>query len=456
MENSILFKQRNVFDYIDGETKKAVFDYAEGYMDFLANSKTERDAVKTAVTMAEKNGYVPYDFGNEIKVGGKYYFNNRGKALYLFKIGTEDIENGIRISAAHIDSPRLDLKQNPLYEDGNMAFFKTHYYGGIKKYQWLAIPLALHGVVCLRNGKTVDLVVGEDDSEPCFYVNDLLPHLGANQMSQKASEFVKGEDLNILVGSVPVEDKEEKSRIKLQVMQALNEKYGFTEEDFLSAELTLVPAYKPRDIGFDRSLIGAYGHDDKVCAYPEITAMFESESSPHTLLCILADKEETGSNGNTGMKSAVFTDIMYEISKALGANYNKVRHNSKCLSADVNAAFDPNFSDVFERQNSSYINGGVVMTKYTGARGKSGTNDASAEYVAFVRNIFDEAGVIWQAGELGKVDAGGGGTVAAYVSERNIDTVDLGVAVISMHSPFEVISKADLYMTYKALLAFNK
>ena len=456
MEQNVLSKQINVYDKIGDRELAKMFKYAKGYCEFLANAKTERDAVKAGIALAEAKGFVPYSFGDKIEVGGKYYMNNRGKALYLFQIGTENIENGIRIAAAHIDSPRLDLKQSPLYEDGGMAFFKTHYYGGIKKYQWLTIPLALHGVVCKKDGTTVDVVIGEDESDPVFYIDDLLPHLGYEQMKKPASEFVSGENLNILIGSIPVKDKEEKERVKLAAMLAINEKYGIVEDDFLSAELTLVPAYKPRDIGFDRSLIGAYGHDDKVCAYPEMTAMFENPDSPHTLMCILADKEETGSNGNTGMKSAIFMDIISEIASAFGANYNTVRNNSKCLSADVNAAFDPNYAEVFEKRNSSYINRGVVMTKYTGARGKSGTNDASAEYVAFVRNIFDENGVIWQAGELGKVDAGGGGTVAAYISEKNIDTVDLGVAVLSMHSPFEVISKADLYMTHKALSAVYK
>lgn len=454
-KENLFYKTKNVFDSADETDKKKIRDYADGYMNYIAVSKTEREAVKESIRLAKENGYVEYSLGDKVVPGGKYYLNNRGKSLYLFKIGTESIENGIRISAAHVDSPRLDLKQNPLYEDSDIAYLKTHYYGGIKKYQWTTIPLALHGVVCLADGSTVDVVIGEDDSDPVLCVSDLLPHLAKDQMSKSLADGVTGESLNLIIGSEPA-DGEGDDRVKLAVMRILNEKYGMTEEDFLSAELTAVPAFKPRDIGLDRSLIGAYGHDDRVCSYPALTALFENPDSPHTLMCILADKEEIGSCGTTGMKVDLFVDLIDEIAISLGADPHKVRANSKCLSADVNSAYDPNYGECFEKKNCSYVGRGVVMTKYTGARGKSGASDASAEYIAFMRGIFARDNVIWQTGELGKVDQGGGGTVAAYVAERNIDTVDLGVAVLSMHAPFEIISKADLYMTHKAFSSFNK
>ena len=455
LKEKLFYDHTNVYQAIDEKELEGINEYAKGYMNFMAKAKTEREAVAEGILMAKAEGFLPYTMGMELTVGGKYYYNNRDKALYLFVIGTENIENGIRISAAHVDSPRLDLKQVPLYEASEMAFFKTHYYGGIKKYQWTTIPLALHGVIYKKDGERVDVIIGEDDEDPVFYINDLLPHLGKDQMKKPLSEAFTGEDLNLLIGSEGVKGETSDS-VKLHVMMLLNEKYGITEADFLSAELTAVPAFKPRYVGFDRSLIAAYGHDDKVCAYPALTALFENKNPEKTLMTILADKEEIGSEGNTGMKSQVFTDIMEEIAKALGGNYHIVKENSKCLSADVNAAFDPNFADVYEKKNSSYINHGIVMTKFTGARGKSGSSDASAEYVSFVRRIFDKHGVIWQTGELGKVDQGGGGTVAAYIAQKNIDTVDLGVAVISMHAPIEVISKADLYMAHKAFSAFNK
>ena len=455
LKGKLFYDHTNVYKAIDEVEKDRMNEYAKGYLSFMAKAKTEREAVAEGIAMAKAEGFVPYTMGMPIERGGKYYYNNRGKALYLFTVGKKSLEEGIRISAAHVDSPRLDLKQVPLYEESEMVFFKTHYYGGIKKYQWTTIPLALHGVIYKKDGERVDVVIGEDDCDPVFYINDLLPHLGKDQMKKSLAEAFTGEDLNILIGSEPVKD-DTKDAVKLNIMILLNEKYGITEADFLSAELTAVPAFKPRYVGFDRSLIAAYGHDDKVCAYPALTALFENPEPEYTLMTILADKEEIGSEGNTGMKCQVFTDIMEEISRAMGANYHVVKENSKCLSADVNAAFDPNFAEVYERKNSSYINHGIVMTKFTGARGKSGSSDASAEYVSFVRNIFDKHGVIWQTGELGKVDQGGGGTVAAYIAQKNIDTVDLGVAVISMHAPIEVISKADLYMAHKAFSAFNK
>ena len=454
-KEKLFYKTKYALDCATADEKAAFQEYAKGYMSFLDAAKTEREAVKESIRLAKEQGYVEYNLGDTVVPNGKYYLNNRGKSLYLFKIGTESVENGIRISAAHVDSPRLDLKQNPLYEDNNIAYLKTHYYGGVKKYQWTAIPLALHGVVCLTDGTTVDVVIGEDDNDPVLCISDLLPHLAKDQMSKTLGEGISGESLNLIIGAEPAEGEGDE-RVKLMVMQILNEKYGMTEEDFLSAELTAVPAFKARDIGLDRALIGAYGHDDRVCSYPALTALFENPDSPHTLMCVLADKEEIGSCGTTGMKVDLFVDLIDEISISLGADPRKVRANSKCLSADVNAAFDPAYAECYEKRNCSFVGRGVVMTKYTGARGKSGSSDASAEFIAFMRQVFAKEDVIWQSGELGKVDQGGGGTVAAYVAERNIDTVDLGVAVLSMHAPFEIISKADLYMTHKAFSAFNK
>ena len=454
LRSSLTYKRKNVYSCVTEEEIEKINEYAKGYCDYLDNAKTEREAVKTSVAIAEANGFVPYNFGDKLEVGGKYYYNTRGKSLYLFRIGSENVEHGIRISAAHIDSPRLDLKPSPVYEEGNMCFFKTHYYGGIKKYQWTAMPLALHGCIITSEGKSIDVCIGEDDNDPIFYINDLLPHLGRDQMAKPASQVIPGEKLNILVGSIPL--GEDSNDIKLGILKILNEKYGIKEDDFLSAEISAVPAFKAREIGFDRSIIGAYGHDDRVCAYPALSAIIETEAPVHTIMAILADKEEIGSGGNTGMRSDIFTDLISEISIAMGANERLVKANSKCLSADVNAAYDPNFAEVYESRNSAFVNCGVVMSKYTGSGGKGGTSDASAEMVAFVRNIFDKEGVIWQSAELGKVDQGGGGTVAVYIASHNIDVVDLGVGVISMHAPYEAISKADLYMTYKAFLAFNK
>jgi len=362
----------------------------------------------------------------------------------------------MKILGAHIDSPRLDIKQNPLYEDTELALMDTHYYGGVKKYQWTAIPLALHGVMVKADGEVVQVRIGEDDTDPVFYINDLLPHLGAKQMTEPLGTAFSGESLNILVGGLPYADDEVSDKIKLTVLSILNEKYGVTEEDFLSAELSLVPAFKARDIGFDRALIGAYGHDDRVCSYPAVTALLDTPDTKHTVMVILADKEEIGSVGITGMQSDVLVDIIFEISTELGKDPILVRSKSMCLSADVTAAYDPNFADVYEKRNSAIISCGTCMSKFTGARGKSSTNDASAEYVGFIRRLFNENGIIWQTAELGKVDAGGGGTVAMYIANHNIDTVDLGVPVISMHAPYEVVSKADVYSTYKAFVAFIK
>lgn len=450
------YTKKNVFEVYDSEKIEKIFSYAEGYKAFLDAAKTEREAVQRGIAMAEAAGFSAYTLGESLKPGDRRYYNNRNKNLFLFRMGEEDLEkDGIRILAAHIDSPRLDLKQIPLYEDSGMSFFKTHYYGGIKKYQWTAIPLALHGVVTTADGKNIDIVIGEDENDPVFYVNDLLPHLAQEQMAKPLSGAIAGEALNILVGGMPFADDKVDNRVKLNVLHILNQKYGITEADFMSAELSAVPAFRARDIGFDRALIGAYGHDDRVCAYPEMTAIFETESR-HTVMSILADKEEVGSAGVSGMQNCFLQDMIELICAARGANPVLVRAHSMCLSADVNAAYDPNFADVYERRNSAMISCGTTMSKYTGARGKSGTSDASAEFVARVRHMFEENGIVWQTSELGKVDGGGGGTVAMFIANMNIDTVDMGVPVISMHAPYEVISKADLYTTHEAFCAFLK
>ncbi len=457
MYEKLSYKKKNIFEEASAEKVKAIFDYNEGYAKYLDDAKTEREAVKVSVEMAKKNGYTEYKLGEKICVGDKKYLDQHGKSLILFKVGENDLEKeGIRILASHIDSPRLDLKQVPMYEEAGMGFLKTHYYGGVKKYQWTAIPLALHGVMVTKDGTVVEVDIGEDDKDPVFYINDLLPHLGQKQSQEPLGSAISGETLNILIGGLPYDDKEVSDKVKLTALSILNEKYGVTEEDFLSAELSLVPAFKARDIGFDRALIAAYGHDDRVCSYPALTALFDSPDTKHTVMVVLADKEEIGSVGLTGMQSDILIDVMKEISRNLSKNEIVVRSKSKCLSADVTACYDPNFADVYEKRNSAMISCGTTMSKYTGSRGKSSTNDASAEYVAFVRRLFEENGVIWQTAELGKVDAGGGGTVAMYIANHNIETVDLGVPVLSMHAPYEVVSKADVYSTYEAFKAFVK
>ncbi len=452
----LAYKKQNYYEVADEKERKAIFDYAEEYKQFLDAAKTEREACEFAVDAAKRSGFTEYRFGDKLKAGDRKYFVNRGKSVVVFRVGTENLEeDGMRVIASHIDAPRIDIKQNPLYEDSGMAFFKTHYYGGIKKYQWTAIPLALHGVIMLKNGEKVTVRVGEDPADPVFYINDLLPHLGGEQMGGSASKLIEGEQLNVLVGGLPYGDREVSEKIKLSVLSVLHERYGVCEEDLLSAELSAVPAYGARDVGLDRALIGAYGHDDRVCAYPALTAVLRNDTR-HTVLAMLVDKEEIGSEGTTGIQCKVYEDLMEEISLALGANFRKVRSASKCLSSDVTAAYDPNFANVYEKMNSAMLSCGTAMCKFTGARGKSGSNDANAEFVGEVRRMFAEGGVVWQTAELGKVDIGGGGTVAKFVAQLNIDTVDLGVPVISMHAPWEVVSKADVYSNYKAFLAFMK
>jgi len=455
LKEELLFKRENGRAKLTAEELEKCDEYCCGYKAFLDNAKTEREAVKEAIKLAKEKGFEEMATGKKYKAGDKVYFNNRGKALALAVIGTQPVENGVKIAAAHIDSPRLDLKPSPLYESEELALFKTHYYGGIRKYQWTAIPLAIHGVFCKKDGTTVEVKIGEDDNDPKFVITDLLPHLAKEQNSRNLKDGIKGEELNILIGSHKY-TTEESDAVKLNVMKLLNEKYGVVEEDFLSAELEVVPAFKACDIGLDRSMIGAYGHDDRVCAYPSLTAILELETPKMTAVTILADKEEVGSGGNTGMRSAWLKHFIYELAKMQGGDIHKALSNSKCLSADVNAGYDPTFPDVHEKKNAAFLNYGAVITKYTGSGGKSGTSDASAEYVAEIRAILDNAGVAWQHGELGKVDQGGGGTVAIYIANLGIDVIDLGVPVLSMHAPFEVVSKFDTYMTHRTILEFYK
>ena len=457
LKENLFYKKKSAFEVKSADELKKAKDYAVGYCDYLDNSKTEREAVDSAVALLEKAGYKPYALGDRIAAGDKLYLNNRGKNLIAFRVGSESIENGVRICAAHIDSPRLDLKQHPLFENDGVAYFKTHYYGGIRKYQWATIPLALHGVVTKADGTTVSVRIGDEAGDPVFCITDLLPHLAKEQNSKPLGQAFTGEGLNVFIGSAPFAEEDGKladEGVKLSTLLLLNEKYGITESDFISAELCIVPAQNSVDVGLDRWVIGAYGHDDRVCAYPAITAMLESDDSAHTCMAILADKEEIGSDGITGMQCCLAYDVIDEMAKFLGGNGSVVRMNSKCLSADVTACYDPNYPEVSEKRNASILHCGVTLSKYTGSGGKAGTNDAPAEYVGFVRGVFDRAGVVWQTSELGKVDMGGGGTVAKYIANHNIATVDLGVPVLSMHAPFEMISKSDLYEAHRAFLAF--
>ncbi len=453
LKDELFLKRENGRILLSEEELKTCDDYCDDYKKFLDSAKTEREAVETAICLAEEKGFVAFEEGKTYKAGDRIYFSNRGKALALAVIGEEPIEKGTKIAAAHIDSPRLDLKPNPLYEADELALFKTHYYGGIKKYQWTAIPLALHGVFCKKSGEVIPVKIGEDDNDPKFVVTDLLPHLGKDQQSRPLREGIKGEELNILIGSHKF-CADESEAVKLNIMKLLNEKYGVTEADFLSAELEVVPAFRACDIGLDRSMIGAYGHDDRVCAYPSLSAIFNLKTPKYTAITILADKEEVGSGGNTGLRSGFLKHFIYALAKMQSGDIHNALVNSKCLSADVNAALDPTFSDVHERRNAAFLNYGAVITKYTGSGGKGGTSDANAEYVAEIRRILDDKGVIWQHGELGKVDQGGGGTVAIYIANLGIEVIDLGVPVLSMHSPFEVVAKLDVYMTHRTISEF--
>ncbi len=449
---ALFYEKKNGYDRMDSAARSEMESYCEGYKRYLNESRTEREAVANAIKLAEAEGFTEYKRGMALVPGQKVWYNNRGKALMLAVAGKRPLDAGVVIAAALVDAPRLDLKLTPLYEDSELAFFKTHYYGGIKKYQWTAIPLELHGVVALKSGEVVEVVIGREPDEPQLVISDLLPHLAADQMKKTLAEGITGEGLNILIGSAPYDD-EGSDRVKLAVMSILNSSYGITEEDFVSAELCAVPAFEVRDIGLDRSLIGGYGHDDRVCAYAELKAIFDIRDPEQTCVCILADKEETGSDGVSGMKSEAFEWFVGDMCKTQGVDLRDCFAKSICVSADVTAAFDPNYPEVSEKQNSARLNYGVGLHKFTGSRGKAGTNDAPAELVAFIRRICDDAGVQWQMCELGKVDQGGGGTVAMYMGNRNIATIDAGVPVLSMHAPFEIVAKYDCYMTYRCMLA---
>ena len=453
-KEAALWSPKNGYDRMPESERGAMNDYCEGYKAFLDAGKTERECVAEGVRQAQALGFKPYVRGMALRSGDRIYLNNRGKMLLLAVIGSEGLDRGVQITAAHIDSPRLDLKPIPLYEDSELAYLKTHYYGGIRKYQWVTIPLELHGVVALKDGSVVKVSVGGAEGDPQFTIDDLLPHLGSEQSKKPLGEAIPGESLNLLIGSRPFKDDEGSDRVKLAVMELLHQKYGIVEEDFISAELEVVPAFRAVDIGFDRSLIGAYGHDDRVCGYACLAALLALGTPERTAICMLADKEEIGSTGVSGMKSAAFDTFVSDLCDAQRVPLKACYEKSFCLSTDVTAAYDPNFAEVYEKRNSALVNYGVGLCKYTGSRGKGGASDASAEVVGQIRRIFDDAGVVWQMAELGKVDAGGGGTVACYMAERDIDTLDAGVPVLSMHSPFETVSKLDCFMTYKGIKAF--
>ena len=453
LKEKLLSSRKNGFDRVDAAELEQMEAYCKEYMAFLDAGKTERLCAAETVRLAEQAGYKPLVRGQALKAGDKVYVCNRGKSVLLAHVGSKPMSEGAQIAAAHIDSPRLDLKPNPLYEDNELAYFKTHYYGGIRKYQWVTIPMELHGVVALTDGTTVTVNIGGDEGDPKLVITDLLPHLGQEQSKKPLAEGIVGEQLNLLLGSKPIGDDEGSDRVKLAVMQLLNEKYGITEDDFTSAELEAVPAVKATEIGLDRSMIGSYGHDDRVCAYAELAGIFDAVSPKKTAVCIFADKEEIGSEGVSGMLSQAFEWFMGDMCRTQGVALSDCFANSFCLSADVTAAYDPNFADVYDKRNSAFVNYGVALCKYTGSGGKGGASDASAEVVGKVRKLMNDNGVFWQMAEMGKTDAGGGGTVAKFMAQRNIDTLDAGVPVLSMHAPYETVAKLDCYMTYKCMKA---
>ena len=454
LSKALLYAPENGFDRLPEGEKAAMHDYCETYKDFLNHGKTERLCVEYCIELAKQHGFVEFQPGMALKTGDKVYCNNRGKGIMLAVIGKEPLSEGANIAAAHTDAPRLDLKPRPLYEEAEMAYFKTHHYGGIRKYQWVTIPLELHGVVTLSDGTVLPVHIGDKPEDPQFIINDLLPHLGREQGKKPLNEAIPSESLNILIGSWPEPDDDGSDRVKLAIMRILHEKYGIVEEDFISAELEAVPAANARDLGFDRSLIGAYGHDDRVCAYAELAAILQLDVPEKTAVCIFADKEEIGSEGVSGMQSEAFEHFMKTLCGMQSVELTDCFANSFCISADVTAAYDPNFSEVYERRNAAYVNYGVGLCKYTGSGGKGGASDASAEVVGRIRRLFNGNGVMWQMAELGKTDAGGGGTVAKYMAKRNIDTLDAGVPVLSMHAPYETVAKLDCYMTYKGMKVF--
>ena len=453
LREQLLYKPKHGYDRLTDREVEEMEAYAKGYRAFLDNGKTERLCVDYTVRLAEEKGFVPYVPGMALEPGKKVYVNNRGKGIMLAVIGSKPLSEGANIGAAHTDAPRLDLKPSPLYEDSELAYLKTHHYGGVRKYHWVAVPLELHGVVMKADGSCVTVSIGDGPDDPQFVINDLLPHLGRAQNQKPLGEAIPSESLNILVGSYPLKDDDGADRVKLSVLNILHEKYGITEEDLISAELEAVPAAKARDLGFDRSLIGAYGHDDRVCAYAELAALLDLDVPEKTAVCIFADKEEIGSMGVSGMQSQCFDWFMEQMCMTQGTDLRTCFAHSFCLSADVTAAYDPNFAEVYERRNSAYLNHGVGLCKYTGSGGKGGASDASAEVVGYIRKLFNDNGVVWQMAELGKTDAGGGGTVAKFMAQRNIDTLDAGVPVLSMHAPYETVAKLDCYMTYRGMKA---
>ena len=450
----LLSQRKNGYDRVPAQEIPAMERYCSLYKTFLHQGKTERECARVAVELAEKAGFKPYERGMELKPGDRIYRVNRGKSVMLAVIGKQSLEKGAQIVAAHIDSPRLDLKPNPMYEDSELGYFKTHYYGGIKKYQWTTTPLALHGVICRRDGIKIDVSIGEDPADPVLYIPDLLIHLAGDQMKKPLATGVTAEQLNVLLGSEPLAGDDGADRVKLALLNLLFQRYGITEADFLTAELTMVPAAKACEVGLDRSMIGAYGHDDRVCAYAAFAPLLDLDVPSYTAVCVLADKEEIGSVGVSGMQSRCFETFLGDLCQSQGVPLRRCLEHAFCLSADVTNAFDPTFADTCDRRNNAKLNYGIGVCKYTGARGKSGASDAAAEVVGYIAHLFDENDVIWQTATLGKVDQGGGGTVAAYMANRNIDTLDAGVPVLSMHAPMEVVSKLDAYMTAKGMRAF--
>lgn len=455
LAEALLSHPKNAYEFLAEEELSDANTLCEEYKTFLDAGKTEREFTAISVQFARDHGFLPYETGASYKAGDKVYYVQKNKAALFAVLGSAPLSDGLNIIGAHVDSPRLDLKPKPLFEDHELAYFKTHYYGGIRKYQWPTVPLSLHGVVATKDKGVVSVCVGEHESEPVFCITDLLPHLATEQNKGTLRDGIKGENLNVLIGSRPFLDDKISEKVKLNILALLHEKYGICEDDFISAELELVPAQKARDIGFDRSMIGAYGHDDRVCAYTALKALLAAEAPARTCICMFSDKEEVGSDGITGAQNDFIPQFFRRLAQGAGIDEITMLQNSFCLSADVNAAYDPIYPEPYDLRNSVVLNGGVCLTKYVGAGGKSGTSDASAEYLGALRALLDGAHVHWQTGGMGKVDAGGGGTIAKYVAKLNIDTIDAGVPVLSMHSPFEVVSKLDVYSTYKAFLSFN-
>ena len=461
LQKQLTKKFHNAWERLKEGELEDVFGFSEEYKLFLDKGKTERECTDEIIKQAKAEGFTSIEEvlakGN-FKPGDKIYAENKGKGVALFVLGSEALDKGMRIVGSHLDAPRLDLKAFPLYEDGGLGMFKTHYYGGIKKYQWVALPLALHGIIFTKNGEKISIVIGEDDDDPVLYITDLLPHLSKDQMEKKMGEGITGEGLNVIIGSIPYCGDDIDEKVKFNILKLLNEKYGIEEGDFTVAELEVVPAAKARDVGIDRSMISAHGHDDRVCSYSALKAVLETENPKYTTVGLFVDKEEVGSMGNTGMQSDFFENTVAELLNIQGVtSYLGLRRalsNSKVLSGDVTAGFDPNFPDVLDKRNAAFIGKGVTLTKYTGSKGKSGSNDANSEFLAEVRNIFNSGDVTWQVGELGKVDQGGGGTIAYILANKGAEVVDCGTPMLSMHAPIELISKVDLYMTYKAYKAF--